>query len=364
MTNNQYMFLYLLVSNKKNHEENGFNSADFSNCHLLCFAGGIVTNTNQSTAWVRTLVRDASVGVDAVFYNPAGLTHLEDGFYVQINNQSLLQTRTITNNYANLNNGTYEGTTDVLVLPTAFLVYKTGNLAISGGFTVIGGGGSVEFDNGLPSFEKDMSDLTPGLASLVPVGQAAGVDLSVSGYDADIYFKGSSVYLGFQAGVSYKINDMLSVAAGGRYVSASNTYTGHIKNITFQTGAAGTMRADAFLNTMAIPTVNGTADNLTQITQIPVLLQSYINTIGGYTLEQAQAGGFPADQAASISAAVTALGFDPSTMTIAEISGTITAATPGLNEQIGQLQGTSAFLGATSAVLGDKEVDVYFMRLR
>ena len=39
----------------------------------ITFAGGIMTNTNQSAAWVRMLVRDASLGMDAVYYNPAGL---------------------------------------------------------------------------------------------------------------------------------------------------------------------------------------------------------------------------------------------------------------------------------------------------
>ena len=41
----------------------------------LLFAGGIVTNTNQSAAWVRWLVRDASLGIDAVYYNPIFLLH-------------------------------------------------------------------------------------------------------------------------------------------------------------------------------------------------------------------------------------------------------------------------------------------------
>ena len=40
------------------------------------YAGGLVHNTNQSTAWTRMLARDASIDIDAVFYNPAGLTSL------------------------------------------------------------------------------------------------------------------------------------------------------------------------------------------------------------------------------------------------------------------------------------------------
>ncbi len=53
------------------------------------YAGGIVTNTNQSTAWTRMLARDASIDIDAVFYNPAGLTKLKDGFHIFIDSLPL-----------------------------------------------------------------------------------------------------------------------------------------------------------------------------------------------------------------------------------------------------------------------------------
>ena len=59
------------------------------------FAGGLVTNTNQSAMFTRLQNRNASTGIDAVYYNPAGLTRLGDGFYVSINNQTIGQTKTI-----------------------------------------------------------------------------------------------------------------------------------------------------------------------------------------------------------------------------------------------------------------------------
>ena len=40
------------------------------------------------------------------------------------------------------------------------------------------------------------------------------------------FFEGTSVFFGFQANVSYAINDMISVAIGGRYVTANETYNG------------------------------------------------------------------------------------------------------------------------------------------
>ncbi|HOU31478.1 MAG TPA: aromatic hydrocarbon degradation protein, partial [Bacteroidales bacterium] len=47
----------------------------------ILIAGGLVTNTNQSAAWVRMPSRNASTSIDAVNYNPAGLMKLENGFH-------------------------------------------------------------------------------------------------------------------------------------------------------------------------------------------------------------------------------------------------------------------------------------------
>ena len=104
----------------------------------LGFAGGLVTNTNQSTAWTRLLVRDASTGIDAVFYNPAGLMKLNDGFHFSINNQSLWQTQTITDTYKYLNNGEYEGKVTAPFFPGIYGAWKKGRIAVSIGFNPIG----------------------------------------------------------------------------------------------------------------------------------------------------------------------------------------------------------------------------------
>ncbi len=326
----------------------------------LSFAGGIVTNTNQSAAWVRMMARDASVDVDAVFFNPAGLTQLEDGFYLQVNSQTVKQSRIVKSTFAGLNNDTYEGKTFVPFLPTAFAVYKKGNLAFSAGFTVIGGGGSAEFDKGLPDFEYPVVDLYNGLQALKPVGEKAGVDLSVTGYSLNASMKGTSSYLGFQGAVSYKINDMISVALGARYVSASNSYDGSLKDISLMTGA-GNMRADAFLNNVAVPTLNGLSAKLTQITQIPGLLQPYIKQgFGGVTLAQAKDAG-AVDEATynSLIQAGQAIGIaDPSVLTLEQFSGAIQQATPALNQNIDDLNEQSKDLSGYANLLADKELQV------
>ena len=199
----------------------------------MAFAGGMVTNTNQSAAYIRMLARDAATDVDAVFYNPAGLTKLADGFYVQLNNQTVGQKRTIVNGSSLLQDETFVGDIFVPFLPSAFAVYKTGDWAFSGGFTVVGGGGGAKYDTGLPSFEIGTkaslgaltNDLNNGFAALAPLGIEVGDQYQAN---VDMSFEGTSVYYGFQAGASYAINDMVSVYAGARYVSVMNTYVGKI----------------------------------------------------------------------------------------------------------------------------------------
>ena len=59
-------------------------------------AGGILTNTNQSIDFLRNPARDAAIGLDGVYSNPAGVAFLPEGFHLGINWQYAHQTRTIT----------------------------------------------------------------------------------------------------------------------------------------------------------------------------------------------------------------------------------------------------------------------------
>ena len=64
------------------------------------FAGGFLTNTNQSVSYLRMLARGASSDIDAVYYNPAGLSWMKkDGFAISLNIQSAYQNRNIYTNY-------------------------------------------------------------------------------------------------------------------------------------------------------------------------------------------------------------------------------------------------------------------------
>jgi len=211
----------------------------------VVLAGGIVTNSNQSASYVRMLARDASTSIDAVYYNPAGLTKLADGFHVSLSNQSIFQKKTIENTYPLLHESKYVGDVAVPSFPSFYAVYKKEKLAISFGFQPNAGGGTAEYNNGLPSFEIPYSFIPSALSALYGAGFCTQ-------YSADIYFKGSSVFWGAQLNASYALSDMISVSAGARMILAKNTYQGHIKDVMINpqhpvlNPSGGLMSANAF----------------------------------------------------------------------------------------------------------------------
>jgi len=188
----------------------------------VVFAGGIVTNANQSASYVRMLARDASTSIDAVYYNPAGLTKLADGFHLSLSNQSIFQKKTIENKFPYLNESKYVGDVAAPLFPSIYAVYKKNKLALSFGFNPNAGGGSADYKTGLPSFEIPVS--------MIPVSLSAK-NIPTNKYSADINFEGTSVFWGAQVNASYAITDMLSFSAGMRMIFAKNTYKGYLKNI-------------------------------------------------------------------------------------------------------------------------------------
>ena len=304
------------------------------------YAGGLVHNTNQSTAWTRMLARDASIDIDAVFYNPAGLTKLKDGFHISISNQSLFQKQTITNGFPYLNNPEYIGNISAPLFPSVYMAYKTGRFAFSLGFNPVGGGGGATFDKGLPSIEVPIAGLA---ASFAPMG--------VTGYSADIFFEGSSIYWGLQGGISFAISDAISIYAGARYVMATNTYKGHLKDVSFQT-AEGTVRADAFMLGVADQAQAGSDLANGAGTQMQPLIDL---GAGGLTINDAlQAGYLTPEQAAMMAGGLIQFGYPPDAVNAMDLS-TVQASYFSTSETLGH-QAVQLTIG--SGLMGDQEADV------
>ena len=188
------------------------------------FAGGLLTNTNQHVSFLRMLARGASIDIDGVYSNPAGLAFLPgDGLYLSLNGQSAYQTRNISTTFPLFpeegNRRYYKGTASAPFIPSFQGAYKKGYWTISGSFSVVGCGGKASFDDGLGMFDSMI---------MGNISQASGGQITPSMYSINSAMDGSQFIYGVQLGLSYKINDWLSVFAGGRMNYFSGGYEGFL----------------------------------------------------------------------------------------------------------------------------------------
>jgi long-chain fatty acid transport protein len=327
------------------------------------FAGGILTNTNQSAQFVRMLSRNASLQLDGVYYNPAGLTKLDNGFHFALYNQSIFQEKTINSGFPWLNNGEYIGKVKAPIFPSAFAVWKKDWLALSLGIGPNAGGGSATFENGLPSFEIPLTKLVPGMAGLKAL--PAPYNYNVSAYNADLYFDGSSVFWGIQVGATFKINDYVSVYGGARIMPSKNTYNGYIHDIQLNVNGA-LVPAGTWLTGTAAPAVSGlstAANNASaSLAGTATSLQPIITLgAGSYTIAQVQAAGYISSALrAQLEGALGQLGLTPAqvaAMNMTQVQGTFTTASNTYKANATTLATTAVTLAATGSAMGDKNVE-------
>ena len=231
------------------------------------FAGGLLTNTNQHVAFNRMMSREASIGIDGVYYNPAGVVFMGEGSHLAINWQAAWQTRTINNDYKlftnNVNNPTtprdFKGKAVAPVIPSFQYAYNKGRWSFQGNFALTGGGGKCTFDNGLGSFEKIVSETAMGAIGLASAVDYAANKMLVPGsinpdgtinnakykqmftsdkafgnkgaYSFNSYMHGRQYYFGLSAGAAYKVNDNFSVYTGLRGIYATCNYYGYVEDI-------------------------------------------------------------------------------------------------------------------------------------
>ena len=230
----------------------------FTMTSVSAIAGGILTNTNQSVLFLKNPARDAAIGLDGVYSNPAGVAFMPEGFHVAFNWQYAHQTRTITSTnpvfaLGKKNDGQsvkeFEGVADAPIIPSLQAAWNKGNWSIQFNFSVPGGGGSCEFADGLGSFESVVGTIAK---KLEPLG--------AQGYDMDGYMKGRQYYYGIQLGAAYKVNSNLSVYGGLRLLYGDATYKAKISNILVKT-AGGYVEFGDFMQG-AIGYVDGKLDQV------------------------------------------------------------------------------------------------------
>ena len=219
-------------------------------------AGGLLTNTNQNVAFNRMMSREASIGIDGVYYNPAGVVFMGDGHHLSLNWQLAYQTRTIENDYALFTNNTQNPTTPrtfkgkafAPVIPSFQYAYNfKDKWSLQANFALTGGGGKCTFDDGLGSFERIVAETAIaacGLARTVDgvLGQAIGNPNAKmfssdqafgeqGKYSYESYMHGRQYYFGLSLGAAYKFNEHFSAFAGVRGVYATCNYYGYVENI-------------------------------------------------------------------------------------------------------------------------------------
>jgi long-chain fatty acid transport protein len=165
--------------------------------------------TNLSPEWVRTGARNAVINSpDAVVYNPAGISQLEDGWHIGIGNQSFF--RRPSHRY-NLGTGEVKKEQDGndMLVPNLYAAYRKGKIAGFGGVYIAGGGATANYPDGSINTE---------LISLISLLAAEGA------YEAyhQQYFKANSYYLTSLLGLSYSISENLSMSASVRMLNAKN----------------------------------------------------------------------------------------------------------------------------------------------
>lgn len=212
------------------------------------FAGGILTNTNQNSAFDRMMARDAAIGIDGVLSNPAGVAFMSDGSHLSLNSQIVFQSRTIENNYPlfsnNINeqsaNRKYKGHSFVPAMPSFQYAYNKNGYSFQAMFGVTGGGGKCTFDNGIGSFEKIVAETAAGVSQIGQLIDATNGSTFLSSdqmfgktgsYSYNSFMRGKQYYYSLSLGVAKRLNDNIAVYVGARGIYAQCNYYGYVKDI-------------------------------------------------------------------------------------------------------------------------------------
>ncbi|MGL4987993.1 MAG: OmpP1/FadL family transporter [Cetobacterium sp.] len=177
------------------------------------FAGSIDYLSQQDAEYLAHPSMVGKIGVSGAYYNPAGLIWLEDGLYVQINNQTHLKNYSM--NYVDSDGNKSEFKSDKAspVVPSLQIVKKYSDTAYFFNMGAIGGGGSVAYGGGIASF----SQLAESSETLKKINTKF-----IGGSTID----GQSYYVGLQGGIAKKFNEAWSGAVGIRLVNAEKKFKG------------------------------------------------------------------------------------------------------------------------------------------
>ncbi len=219
-------------------------TAIFAMAAGTAMAGGILTQTTQSARYLRMMARDGAIGIDGVYYNPAGVAFMPRGWHFSFSGMNVYQTRTIYSGmtvrglentpfhmpfkmFGGDENGVkrFKGETSVPIMPSIQVARNYDKWGFQGAFGVSGGGGKCTFNEGLGSFERTVAMIPAMLYK-------QGLMSQTPGYSVNSYVHGQQYVFGLQLGTTYKVNDNIAVYGGMRLNYATNEYEGSITDIT------------------------------------------------------------------------------------------------------------------------------------
>jgi long-subunit fatty acid transport protein len=181
------------------------------------FASADAYNFANSVEYTRTQSRNATTAtMDSVYYNPAGLVKLADGWYLQIADQ--MGMKKFSHRFR-VTNREYADTTFIPMIPNGAIVYKKDRAAIFGSMDVPAGGGEIKVkDNltGIPlatiGFSEKLHALGTSLFSIDPVTHqpnTTGVNIN------KLYAK--NLWSRMTVGGSFLLTDSLAFTGGIRF---------------------------------------------------------------------------------------------------------------------------------------------------
>ncbi|MGL5544167.1 MAG: OmpP1/FadL family transporter [Cetobacterium sp.] len=173
------------------------------------FAGSIDYLSQQDAEYLAHPAMVGKIGVSGAYYNPAGLVWLEDGTYIQVNNQTHLKDYSME-----IDGQKFKSDKPSAAVPSLQIVKKAGDTAYFFHAGAIAGGGSVAYKGGIGTFESMANELDGGLLGEVK-------------YLGGSTIHGQSYYVAFQGGIAKKFNDSWSGAVGLRVVDAERKLKGN-----------------------------------------------------------------------------------------------------------------------------------------
>ena len=185
------------------------------------WAGSIDTKSNLSVGYLRNPSRNTeSSRPEAVLYNLAGTGFLKEQFSVEVGNQFVFKNYT---HKSEVTGTTYEDEEPVILYPNIDMVYRFGDFAISASFQIAAGGGTLDYEDGT----------FPTTGILTSLGSPVH-EVKVSG-----------ITYGETLGFAYNYRDQLSLAAGLRFLQATQQMELSFADATLHKGF-GTQSFDAF----------------------------------------------------------------------------------------------------------------------